>query len=94
VGDDAAAIILKELRTLRAQVATISHAPDPRKPLTSREAEKIHRLSHGTIEDDYKAGKIRGKYRSSRGRNGQCLYVSAIDCERLYGMSYCTETSK
>jgi hypothetical protein len=83
---DALTEIRNELRALRELAARQNLVLV--RMITTREAERVYRLAHGTIEADYKAGKIRGRYRSSRGRNGKCLFISPTDCERLYGATY------
>jgi hypothetical protein len=83
---DAIAEIRNELRALR-ELASRQNLVLVRM-ITTREAERVYRLAHGTVAADYKAGKIRGRKRSSRGRNGESLFVSPTDCERLYGAAY------
>lgn len=54
--------------------------PRDRRVMTCNEAERLYRLRHGRVADDYRARLIRGK------RRGRAILVSAKQCEELYGV--------
>lgn len=54
--------------------------PRDRRVLTCAEAERIYRKAHGTVANDYRARKLRGR------RSGRAILVSAKQCEELYGI--------